>query len=120
MKTPSNEILIYYHSDSRRGKQLYAYAKSIAKHVRAFDFKKNTLTTAMMQDLLTMMNTDAKSLMDKSMKDYRERVKGAEFDGEGWLNILIHHPELIRSPIAVYKNRAKLCESPTDIYSLTN
>ena len=120
MKTRSNEILIYYHSESRRGKQLFAYAKTIAKHVRAFDFKKNALTTVMMQDLLTMMDTDAKSLMDKSKKDYRERIKGTEYREEDWLNILIHHPELIRSPIAVYKNKARLCDSPTDIYSLTN
>lgn len=118
MKTPVNEIAMFYDPQSNVGKQTFAHAKAISRHVKTFDYDKKPFTTAMLQDLLNMMQLMPKKILDKSKPQYQNDFKGKDYDDEGWLNVIINNPQLIKSPIVVYKNKAIFCENPTDIYTL--
>lgn len=118
MKLHPNELLILYNTSDRIGKQARAYAHSISNHVNEIDYLKAELTTTIWQDLLNMLQLRPKDLLNRADPHYQAVIAGNTFDDEGWLNILINNPNLIRAPIAIKNNRAIFCIQPTEILKL--
>lgn len=118
MKTHSAEIMVYYNPQSVRARKVLALAKGISANVREVEYHKTPFTATMWQQLLSMLNLRPKDLLNRSKSYYQDNIKGRDFDAEGWLNILMRNPDLIKAPIAVRGNRAVLCNSPTDILQL--
>ncbi len=118
MKTHASEILVYYNPQSARARKVLAIARSISPSVREVEYHKTPFTPMMWHQLLAMLELRPKDLLNKSDSYYQENIKGRDFDAEGWLNILINNPDLIKAPIAVRGNRAILCNSPNDVLQL--
>jgi arsenate reductase (glutaredoxin) len=118
MKTNPREILIYYNPTSSSDRKTVAYAKSISPFIKSYAHSSANCTSTIWHQLLIQLNMDAKSLFNKALPEYQQKLKGCEFDEEGWLNVLKRNPHLMRAPIAIRGNRAILCESPTDILRL--
>lgn len=119
MKKQENEILIYYDRNSSRAKKVLAYARAITPHVNEVEYHKTQFTATMWRQLLNRLSLEPKSLLNKANPYYQLNLRGRDFDDEGWLNILIKNPDLIKAPIVVKGDRAILCNSPTDILKLT-
>ena len=115
MKKPENEILIYYDRNSSRAKKVLAYARTISRHVNEVEYHRTSFTPTMWKQLLQRLNMKPKSLLNKANPYYQLNVRGRDFDEEGWLNILIRNPDLIKAPIVVKGSQAILCNNPTDI-----
>jgi arsenate reductase (glutaredoxin) len=120
MKIPRNQVILYYDPETSIGKQTYAYAKSIAKHVQAIEFTKANLTNRIWQDILEMLNLRAKDLLDRSNPVYQEKLKGISFEQEDWLNVIVKNPELIKAPILIKGSKAILCITPSDVLKMTD
>lgn len=120
MKTHPNEVLVYYDRESSVGKKVLALAKSVSPHVKEIEYKKNNITPSLMRVLLKTLDLRPKDLLNRAHPFYQEHIKGRDFDSHGWLKILVHNPELIRSPIVIRGKEAVLCDNPTDIYKLSN
>jgi len=118
MRTNPREILLYYNPDSSRDRKTVAHAQSMSKHVRLFAHNQNRSTTTAWKVILNSLDLNAKQLLNKADPDYQQRLRGKEFDDEGWLHVLQHNPHLIKAPIAIKGNKALLVNSPTDIYRL--
>ena len=118
VKTHANEIMVYYDQGHSRSKKVLAMARTVSPHVREVEFRKSPLTSTLMRDLLKKLDIRPKDLMDRSAKYYQENIRGRDFNAEGWLNILIRNPDLIKAPIAVRGDRAVLCENATDLLRL--
>jgi len=120
MKTHPNEILVYYDRETSVGKKVLALARSVSNHVKEIEYKKNNITPSLMKGLLKQLDLRPKDLLNRAHPFYQKHIQGGDFDSEGWLNILIQNPELIRSPIVIRGKEAVLCDNPTDIYKLSN
>ena len=72
----------------------------------------------MWRDILDMLDMEPKHLLNKSDPKYQKEIRGKSFDEEGWLNVLVNNPCLIKAPIAIMHNQAVLCITPKDIYKL--
>lgn len=120
MKPHRSEIHFYYSSNQPIDKQTLAYAKTIARHVNAIDVMKERLTATRWDRLLLKLNLRAKDLLNRAHPEYQSRIAGKNWDEESWLTILVESPFLIKSPIALYRDGAILCKTPTDIFKLSS
>ncbi|MGB3180322.1 MAG: ArsC/Spx/MgsR family protein [Cyclobacteriaceae bacterium] len=118
MKHHPNELMIYYDPGTSIGKQTYAYAHTLTRHVNAKTYSSTRMTSTLWRELLDMLDLRAKDLLDKSNTEYQAKIARNNFDEEGWLNILLHFPHLIKAPIAVKNCQAVLCCKPTAILKL--
>jgi arsenate reductase (glutaredoxin) len=118
MKTRDNELLVYYDRDSDLAKKVLAYARTITRHINEVEIRKTPLTSTMWRQLIEQLGLRPKDLLNKAHPYYQDQVKGRDFDDEGWLNVLIRNPHLVKAPIAVKGRRVMLVESPTDILAL--
>lgn len=120
MKMHPKELWLLYdcHSDSQ--KQTRALAHSLTKHVNEFDLKTTRISKYRWYDILDMLHLKPKDLFNKANPKYQKEVAGKEFDDDGYLDILNNNPCMIKAPIAIMNGKAVLCESPSDIYKLTN
>lgn len=118
MKIHPNELFIYYDPSTNSGKQTRAYAYSISNHVNETEYHKVRFTSTMWRDLLDMLGLRPKDLLNRAHPDYQSKIAGNNYDDEGWLNVIINYPYLIKAPIAVMNDKAILCIKPTDILKL--
>ncbi len=118
MKTNPREILIYYNSESSSDKKTLAYAQTISKHVRSFDYRHAPSTSTSWEMVFEAIDQDPKRLFNKAHPDYQATIKGKEFDNFDWINIIKRNPHLMKSPIAIRGDRAIVVHTPTDILRL--
>lgn len=118
MKTHPSELYLYHNSSQLIDKQTLAYAKSIARFVNEIDVVKEKITTTQWNSLLLKLNLRAKDLLNRAHPDYQRLIAGKNWDEESWLQILVSYPYLIKCPIALLRNKAILCNTPTDILKL--
>jgi arsenate reductase len=118
MKIHPSELYFYHSSSQPIDKQTKAYAKSVTRFVNEIDLLKERLTATQWDQILLMLGLRAKDLLNRAHPDYQQMIAGRDWDEEGWLNILVNYPHLIKSPIAIFRNRAILCKTPTDILKL--
>ena len=118
MKSHPREILLYYNPESSADKKTLAYAQSVSKHVRSFSHHNNRSTTTAWQVMLKSLDLHPKKLFNKALPEYQSKLRGKEFNHEGWLRVLQNNPHLIKSPIAIKGRRVILIETPTDILKL--
>lgn len=118
MQFHQNELFIYYDPNTRAGKQVLPYAKSISSNVNACDLNQITLTTTLWKEIINMLKVDPKFLLDKSRSDYQEKIAGNTFTMTGWMEVLVHNPHMLKAPIAIYNGKAAVCLTPTDIFRL--
>ena len=118
MRVHPSEMYFYHSSAQPIDKQTKAYAKSMTKFVNEIDVIKVKVTTTQWNQILRMLALRPKDLLNRAHPDYQNQIAGKDWDDEGWLNILVRFPHLIKSPIAIFRNRAVLCQTPTDILKL--
>ncbi len=118
MKTHTNEVLVYYNKEQRTAKQVLALAHTVSSNVKEVEYHKTRMSSTMWHRLLNRLDLRPKDLLNRADPYYQSNIRGRDFDREGWLNILIRNPDLIKAPIAVKGQRAVLCSNPTDIYQL--
>ncbi len=120
MKFHPNELVIYYDATSSSSKQTRAYAHSISSHVNATSYQDLRCSSTYWRDLLEMLQLRPKDLLNRAHPEYQSKIRGNNFDDEGWLTVLIRYPHLIKAPIAIKNRRAILCRNPTEILKLSD
>lgn len=118
MKLHPSELYFYHSPAQPINKQTKAYAKSLTKFVNEIDVIQEKITATQWDQILNMLGLRPKDLLNRSHPDYQNLIAGKDWDDEGWLNILSRYPYLIKSPIAIFKNKAILCKTPSDILKL--
>jgi len=118
MQFHPNEIFLLYDPQTPRGKQTKAYALSLNKHIHEIDTLHESLGPTYWKEIVNLLHKTPKELLDKSHPDYRAKVAGNGYTMNGWLDVLMHNPQLIKAPIAIYHGKAVLCQNPTDIFKL--
>lgn len=115
---PNELLLIYNDHSTSTAKQTRAYARSISNNINELDLSRVRLTTTLWKEIINMLGCRPKDLLDKSHPHYQAKVRGNFFTMSGWLEVLMNNPYLLKAPIAVYSDRAVLCQKPTDILRL--
>lgn len=115
---PNELLLIYSDPNSTTGKQTRAYAKSVSNNINEVDLRNVKLTTTLWKEIVNMLKLHPEDIMNKSSATFKTKVADNHYTMTGLLELLVHAPELLKSPIAIYNNRAVFCNKPTDILRL--
>ncbi len=118
MQFHPNELFLLYNPATSTGKQTKAIAKSISTHINEVNALQEQLGPTYWKEVINMLGMSPKDLMDKSHPDYRAKVAGNTYTMDGWLNVIMRNPQLLKAPIAIYNGKAQLCRNPTDILKL--
>ena len=118
MQFHPNEIFLVYNPETSKGRQTKALARSINSHVNELNIICEKLGPTYWKEVVTMLGLDPKEILDRAHPDYQEKIAGNTFTMNGYLEVLMHYPHLVKAPIAIYNGKAVLCQTPTDIYKL--
>ena len=115
MHFSKNDLVLLYNSDNAKDRKTLAYALTITKKVNRQELNSVRISDTLFRMLLERLNIDGKKLLNKADPYYQENIKGRDLTTEEWYNVLKSRPSLLRSPVAYYKDRAIICETPTDV-----
>ncbi|MBL7856522.1 MAG: glutaredoxin [Cyclobacteriaceae bacterium] len=118
MQFHPNEIFLLYNPASSSGKQTRALAKSMNSHVNEVDALHEKLGPTYWKEVVNMLGLEPKELLDRSHPEYQAKVAGNTYTMNGWLDVLMHNPHLLKAPIAIYNGKAILCQQPNDVLKL--
>lgn len=119
MHLKSSEVTLIYHGDREKDRKTLAYAFTITPHVNKQDLLTVDISTTLFDYAINALGIEAKQIVNKADPYYQEMVRGREFHPDSWFDAIKKRPELLRAPIALYKGRAVICETPTDIFKIT-
>ncbi len=120
MRKVAQEIQLYLNPKGSIDRKTLAIAKSVTPHVQEVEYHKTKISTTTWRSVLDKLDLRPKDLMNRAHPYYQEHIAGRTYDDEGWLNILVRNPDLIKAPIAVRGSKARLCENPADVLQLGN
>jgi arsenate reductase (glutaredoxin) len=118
MQFHRNEIFLLYNPNTSAGKQTKAIALTVNPHINEVNIMCEKLGPTYWKEVVTMLDVEPKELLDRSNPDYQAKVRGNSYTMTGWLDVLMHNPQLLKAPIAIYNGKAVLCNTPTDIFKL--
>ncbi len=118
MEFNPKEITVIYDMNKRGGREALAYAKQIAQHVKEIDISKQPLTRTQLAELIGKLNIEIEGVIDKTDTLYQDKYEGVDMDENGWLEVLVHNPSLIKTPIGILGDKAVVCDLPNQILEL--
>jgi arsenate reductase len=118
MERHPNEMWLLFDCNSSTHKKTRALARSITRHINEFPLSNSKLSKLRWAEILHLLKLRPKDLLNKSNKQYQERIAGHDYSDDDWLEILRENPCLIKGPIAIMNDRAVICINPKDIFKL--
>ena len=118
MRIHQNELMLYFDPTRSVSKKTLAYASSISSSINMVEYGKEHFTPTCWRQILQMLDMEPKQIVNKANSYYQEHLRGRNFSKDDWINILTHHPDLIRGTIAIRGNRAVFIDNPTDVLRL--
>jgi arsenate reductase len=119
MQFHPNELFLLYNPHTSKGKQTKAIACSINSHINEVDTSCEKLGPTYWKEVLNLLGVAPKDLLDESHPDYKAKVAGNTYTMNGWLDVVMHNPQFLKAPIAIFNKKAVLCLIPTDIFKLS-
>ncbi|TNE30603.1 MAG: glutaredoxin [Bacteroidetes bacterium] len=114
------ELTLLYNARNSRDRQTLAYALTITSHVNKQEVSSVPISGTLFRILLDRFDGEPKSLLNKADPEYQRIHKGREYNPAVWIEAIKRRPELLRAPIAMYKGKVVLCDTPTAILKLAN
>jgi arsenate reductase len=118
MQFHPNEIFLLYDPATSDGKKTKAIALDICSHINEVDTSKDKLGPTYWKEVINLLGIEPKELLNQSHTEYKTKVGDQNYTMNGWLDILIHNPQLIKCPIAIFNGKAVVCSQPTDILKI--
>ena len=119
MHLKSNELTILYNEGNVRDKKTLSYAYTITNKINKQELSSVKVSSTLFQVFVDKLNEDPKRLINKADPYYQENIRGKNFSITEWFDVLINHPNLLKAPLAMYRNKAVICNTPTDILRLS-
>lgn len=118
MQFHPNELFLLYNPNSNDGKKTKAMALDICSHINEVDYLNEKLGPTYWKEVITRLGVDPAELLDKNHPDYAAKVGEQEYTMNGWLDVIMYNPQLLKSPIAIFSGKAIVCHQPADILRL--
>jgi len=115
MHFSKNDLVLLYNSENSKDRKTLAYALTITKKVNKQELNSVRVSDTLFRMMLDKLSIDGKKLLNKADPFYQSNIKGKDLDPEEWYNVLRSRPSLLRSPVAFYRDKAIICETPTDV-----
>ncbi len=119
MHLSSNELTILYNKGNERDRKTLSYAHTITDKINKQELGSVKVSSTLFQVFVEKLDEDPKKLINKADPYYQKNIRGKDFSITEWFDLLINHPDLLKAPLAMYQNKAVICNTPTDILKLS-
>jgi arsenate reductase len=120
MHFKKDELTLLYNSHNPRDMKTLAMAKTISLKINMQDINDVDVSATLFEVAVEALGGDPKMLINKSLPYYQQSLRGTEYSILMWFRTIKKMPELLKAPIAFYKDRVVLCETPTDILKVNS
>jgi arsenate reductase len=110
-----NELVLLYNEQNEKDRKTLAYAMTITSKVNRQEVNSVRFSDTMFGIMLDRLNVNGKKVVNKADPQYQVNFKGKELSGDDWHAVIRNNPYLLRSPIAMFRNKVIICETPTDV-----
>ncbi len=99
-------IKIYHNTRCSKSRNSFDLLTEKGLEFETIEYLKTPLTKEELIDLVSKLGIEAKELIRKGEKDFKENFKGQELSESQWIDAMIQFPKLIERPIVVKGNQA--------------
>ncbi len=118
MHLKKDEITLLYNSERSRDRQVLAYARTITDKINKQDLCSANVSSTLFELMVEMLGEKAKNILNKAHPYYQNELRGSELSVRMWFLALKKNPDLLKAPVAIYKGRYIICDTPTDILKI--
>lgn len=112
------ELTLLYNGERVLDRKTLAMALTLGVKINRQDLTSVRLSETLFMLFLNKLNIEPKALFDKSHPYYQSELRGREYTAPEWYEILLRKPELLRAPLAMYREKAMMCTSPNDMLKM--
>ena len=112
------ELTILYNSQNPRDVKTLIVALTITDKINKQDLNSVNVSATLFRMMVEKLGGDPKILVNKAVPYYQQNLRGHEYMPKMWFLAMKKMPELLKAPVAVYKDRIVICDTPTDILKL--
>lgn len=110
----NREITVYLGGNDYKDTQTVAYAKSEGYAVRSVDVRKESFTRTQLLQLADKMEIKLPDLIDQQKPIFKTLSAQNTYNTEGWMELILNNPEIIKTPIIQRGNKVYFIDTPTD------
>ena len=114
----NNEITLLYNKQRELDRKTLATALAVNRKINRQEIHSVRISETLFNVLIQKLGGDPKTIIDKSQPFYQKELRGKELSNYGWYTMIMHHPELLKAPIAMYHGKAIVCTSSNDVLKL--
>lgn len=92
--------------------------KSKTDEIDIIDYLNTGISAACIKKIVQQLNVPIIDIVRTQEDYYKKELKGKNFSGEEWAQIISENPKLLKRPIVVKGNKAAIVESVDDLQRL--
>ena len=110
-----NELTLVYNQNNEKDRKTLAYASIITSKINRQEINSVRISDTLFYIILDKLKRNGKSVINKSDPYYQLHYRGRDLEAQEWLELLRKRPDMLRSPIALYREKVIICNTPTDV-----
>lgn len=110
-----DEITLLYNHKRELDRKTLAIAMSLGSKINRQELNSVRVSETLFFMFLERLKSEPKNIADKSLPYYQKELRGTTLSNRAWYNLIMKMPELLRAPLAMFRDKAIICNTPTDI-----
>ncbi|WP_405377828.1 hypothetical protein [Nonlabens sp. Asnod3-A02] len=108
LATSPKQIVLFYNSNQKNHKEIFAYASSAGKDLLAIDVSKDKVAGTTWTEIADVMNLRVRDLIHTDHATFENKYgTDNNIDCDGAIKVLQKDPEMLIFPVAIEGKRAK-------------
>ena len=118
MHLNSNELTLLCNKGNKRDKKTISYSYTITDKINKQELGSVKVSSTLFQIFVDKLNVNSKRLINKADRYYQANIRGKDFNVAEWFIFFIQRSKFIKALIAMFHNKALVCNTPRDILKL--
>jgi len=109
------KISVYHNPRCRKSRAGLDLVKSKTDEIDIIDYLNTGISAACIKKIVQQLNVPIIDIVRTQEDYYKKELKGKNFSGEEWAQIISENPKLLKRPIVVKGNKAAIIETVDDL-----
>lgn len=111
-------MTIYHNPRCKKSKETLQLLRDNGIEPEIIEYLKTPPDKETLKELLNKLDMNAKGIIRKQEKEFKDNYKGKEMSEEDYLDAITTHPKLLERPIVVDNNKAVIGRPPENVKEL--
>ena len=115
-----DEITLLYNHSREKDRKTLAIAMAVNSKINKQELNSVKVSETLFFIFLEKLAKEPKNIANKALPYYQNELRGKNLSKRDWYSLITNNPELLKAPLALYKDKAIICNTPTDILKLAS